>query len=144
MDSFYANLMTKNIALGGTIDNAISAYTAGSSRSQTLIVEKSNELEPDVINITNDNKKNNQKKDAIDSQEKIFQESENTSNFPSESLRNLTDNNPNNTNQTLSPSSLETKKESSQPKPLVISKDQMISDAKARYLARKRQLDEIQ
>lgn len=38
MQGFYQNLLTKNIAVGGSIeDSAVSAYTAGSSRQQLIL-----------------------------------------------------------------------------------------------------------
>jgi coiled-coil domain-containing protein 55 len=41
MQGFYSNLLTKNIAMGSDVtDNAISAYTAGSSRQRHLVDEK--------------------------------------------------------------------------------------------------------
>jgi coiled-coil domain-containing protein 55 len=36
MQGFYANLMTKNVAMGGDASNALSAYTAGSDRQKRL------------------------------------------------------------------------------------------------------------
>jgi hypothetical protein len=37
MEGFYANLLTKNIAMGGDVEaSAISAYTTGSKRHQIL------------------------------------------------------------------------------------------------------------
>ena len=40
MMGFYSNLLTKNIALGGSLDSAVSAYTAGSSRNTNLLREE--------------------------------------------------------------------------------------------------------
>ena len=37
MMGFYSNLLTKNIALGGSLDSAVSAYTVGSSRNTSLL-----------------------------------------------------------------------------------------------------------
>lgn len=39
MQGFYSNLLTKNVAVGGNVSNAISAYTVGSNR-QSQIVDK--------------------------------------------------------------------------------------------------------
>ena len=40
MQGFYSNLLTKNVALGGDVDaNAVSVYTAGSSRQTQLLKE---------------------------------------------------------------------------------------------------------
>ena len=47
MMGFYSNLLTKNIALGGSLDSAVSAYTVGSSRNTSLLQsERSNETIP--------------------------------------------------------------------------------------------------
>ena len=37
MEGFYANLLTRNIALGGSLDSAVSAYTVGSVRNTSLL-----------------------------------------------------------------------------------------------------------
>ena len=40
MEGFYANLLTKNVAMGGDVDtHAISAYTAGSNRQTHVLSE---------------------------------------------------------------------------------------------------------
>lgn len=40
MEGFYANLLTKNVAMGGDVDkNAVSVYTAGSARQSHLLSE---------------------------------------------------------------------------------------------------------
>jgi hypothetical protein len=36
MSGFYSNLLSKNIAMGGSMDGAVSAYTAGSNRNAKL------------------------------------------------------------------------------------------------------------
>jgi coiled-coil domain-containing protein 55 len=41
MHGFYANLLNKNVSMGGDVKNAISAYTAGSTRQSTLLVDDS-------------------------------------------------------------------------------------------------------
>lgn len=43
MEGFYANLLTKNVAMGGNVDeHAISVYTAGSNRQNHLLVIPNN------------------------------------------------------------------------------------------------------
>lgn len=40
MEGFYANLLTKNVAMGGNVDaHAVSVYTAGSARQSHLLSE---------------------------------------------------------------------------------------------------------
>lgn len=39
MHGFYANLLTKNIAMGGNVENAVSVFTAGSSRQNQVVSE---------------------------------------------------------------------------------------------------------
>jgi hypothetical protein len=39
MHGFYANLLNKNVSMGGDVSNAVSAYTAGSNRQSALLVE---------------------------------------------------------------------------------------------------------
>lgn len=37
MHGFYANLLTKNISMGGNVENAVSVFTAGSSRQNHVV-----------------------------------------------------------------------------------------------------------
>ena len=46
MHGFYANLLTKNIAMGGNVENAVSVYTAGSNRQNQIV---SDDKQPPVI-----------------------------------------------------------------------------------------------
>lgn len=43
MAGFYANLLTKNIAMGGALESAVSAYTAGSERHARLGLDERSE-----------------------------------------------------------------------------------------------------
>lgn len=49
MHGFYANLLTKNISMGGNVaENAISAYTAGSLRQQKVLPTSTNKTTDDT------------------------------------------------------------------------------------------------
>lgn len=52
MQGFYANLLTKNISMGGDVSSAVSAYTAGSHRQQLLSSDPTIETAEDPATVT--------------------------------------------------------------------------------------------
>ena len=52
MQGFYANLLTKNVAMGGNVQgSALSAYTAGSQRHTQMTTSTATETDSSSINI---------------------------------------------------------------------------------------------
>jgi coiled-coil domain-containing protein 55 len=129
MQGFYANLLTKNIAMGGDVsDYAISAYTSGSSRQKHLVDEKQGKetFEPEDL----------QRK-----QGKSINELNHTPTVNSDVVVADLHNNPSSSVDLPQEQSHSLRKENSAP--LSERKDDKVLSARERYLARKRSIAEV-
>jgi hypothetical protein len=126
MQGFYSNLLTKNVAMGSDVSNALSAFTAGSARQQQVL--------EDTDTITN-GIKSSSTLPSSDSQSisNNINQSDITGSIhpPKEELRQK--------QQGISTSA---EQEADEKKKKEISKNDVLS-AKERYLARKRNIQQI-
>jgi hypothetical protein len=139
MHGFYANLLTKNIAMGGDVtESAVSAYTAGSRRQQLRLGEEVSQSEEGA------------KKAMVDASPKGRSEEEKAPLPVPEEQRKRPNVDPDpaisDRDDKRRKVELAKAEESTEPKPVpaptpepVISKAELILSAKERYLQRKRQ-----
>lgn len=127
MHGFYANLLTKNIAMGGNVENALSVYTAGSNRQNKVVNEEQQSAPKNLPSGVIDSSADRDVVPVVKSRDSTALPSAGDSS--SEHI-------------------VATKSSAPNPKPAApvaaseVSKTEDISSARERYLARKRKLQE--